>query len=72
MNNPDVGDILIDCYGNKMVVLNILEGIQGECSVLLNGRVRIVNTSSSSITSIVKKEDKHKSSNNAKKRRKNG
>ncbi len=47
------GDILIDCYGNKMVVLDPLEGNTGDCYVLLNGRVKLVNTMSSSI---VKKE----------------
>ena len=47
------GDILIDCHGNKMVVLDLLEGKTGDCYVLLNGRVKLVNTMSSSI---VKKE----------------
>ena len=47
------GDILIDCHGNKMVVLDPLEGNTGDCYVLLNGRVKLVNTMSSSI---VKKE----------------
>lgn len=55
MNSPNVGDILVDCHGNKMVVLNLLD-VPGECYVLLNGRVKLVNSMSSSIASIVKKE----------------
>lgn len=55
--NPSVvkGDILIDCHGNKMVVLDLLEGSPGvqDVLVLLNGRVKLVNAMSSSI---VKKE----------------
>tara|TARA_B100000282_G_C31337802_1_gene311945 strand:- start:99 stop:314 length:216 start_codon:yes stop_codon:yes gene_type:complete len=49
------GDILIDCHGNKMVVLDLLDrspGVQ-DVLVLLNGRVKLVNAMSSSI---VKKE----------------
>lgn len=51
--NVSKGDILIDCHGNKMVVLDPLEGNTGDCYVLLNGRVKLVNAMSSSI---VKKE----------------
>lgn len=49
------GDILIDCHGNKMVVLDLLDGSPGvqDVLVLLNGRVKLVNAMSSSI---VKKE----------------
>tara|TARA_B100000282_G_C31615857_1_gene437004 strand:+ start:552 stop:767 length:216 start_codon:yes stop_codon:yes gene_type:complete len=51
MESPKVGDILIDCHGNKMVVVDLLK--HGECYVLLNGRVKLVNPMGSSI---VKKE----------------
>ena len=47
------GDILVDRHGNKMVVLDPLEGMSGDCYVLLNGRVKLVNTHS---PWIVKKE----------------
>lgn len=47
------GDILIDRYGNKMVVLEPVSDINGDCYVLLNGRVKLINTNSSLI---VKKE----------------
>jgi len=47
------GDILIDCHGNKMVVIDPLTGNTGDCYVLLNGRVKLINTMGSSI---VKKE----------------
>lgn len=48
------GDILIDCHGNKMVVIDPLTNNNtGDCYVLLNGRIKLINTMSSSI---VKKE----------------
>ena len=56
MNSSVVkGDILIDCHGNKMVVVGLLEGKPGvqDVLVLLNGRVKLVNALGSSI---VKKE----------------
>lgn len=53
-NIPRVGDILIDCHGNKMVVLDLLDSNSGDCYVLLNGRVKLVNAMSSSI---VEKEE---------------
>ena len=47
------GDILVDRYGNKMVVLDPVSDNTGDCYVLLNGRVKLINTNSSLI---VKKE----------------
>ena len=53
VRNISKGDILVDCHGNKMVVLDPLTGKTGDCYVLLNGKVKLINALSSLI---VKKE----------------
>ncbi len=45
-DSPRVGDILEDRIGNKMVIVDILNDTAGECYVLLNGRIKLVNPSS--------------------------
>ena len=43
------GDILVDRHGNKMVVLDPVSDSTGDCYVLLNGRVKLINMKSSFI-----------------------
>lgn len=45
--SPRIGDILEDRYGNKMVIVDVLAERTGECYVLLNGKVKLVNSQSS-------------------------
>jgi hypothetical protein len=45
---PSRGDILIDRNGNQMIVLDIIS--TGDCYVLCNGKVKLVNSASSFIT----------------------
>ena len=45
-NSPRVGDILTDRNGNKMVIVDLVDQHTGDCYVLLNGRVKLVNTQS--------------------------
>ena len=53
---PRVGDILEDRIGNKMVVVDVLQENPGECYVLLNGRIRLVNAQGSFIIKSHKKK----------------
>ena len=54
--SPKVGDILEDTVGNKMVVVDVLPERSGECYVLLNGRVKLVNAQGPFIIKSHKKE----------------
>tara|TARA_B100000212_G_C27345793_1_gene521250 strand:- start:819 stop:1046 length:228 start_codon:yes stop_codon:yes gene_type:complete len=45
-SSPRVGDILTDRNGNKMVIVDLVDRHTGDCYVLLNGRVKLVNTQS--------------------------
>lgn len=45
--SPNVGDILEDRHGNKMMIVDVLTGRTGECYVLLNGKVKLINSQSS-------------------------
>ena len=54
--NPKVGDILEDTVGNKMVVVDVLPERSGECYVLLNGRIKLVNAQGPFIIKSHKKE----------------
>tara|TARA_B100001094_G_scaffold308778_1_gene341799 strand:- start:554 stop:760 length:207 start_codon:yes stop_codon:yes gene_type:complete len=49
------GDILEDRHGNKMVVIDVVPESVGDCYVLLNGRIKLVNPSSSFIIKSHKK-----------------
>jgi hypothetical protein len=46
-NYPCVGDILEDRHGNKMVIVDVLTERTGECYVLLNGKIKLINSQSS-------------------------
>ena len=44
---PNGGDIVEDRQGKKMVIVDVLTGRTGECYVLLNGKVKLINSQSS-------------------------
>ncbi len=47
VSHPNVGDILEDRNGNKMVVVDVVSREAGECYVLMNGRIKLVSAQSS-------------------------
>jgi len=46
---PTAGDILEDRYGNKMVIVDVIGERTGDCYVLLNGKIKLVNARNSFI-----------------------
>jgi len=46
VSSPKVGDILVDRNGNKMVIVDLVNKLTGDCYVLFNGRVKLVNAQS--------------------------
>ena len=64
--NVAKGDILVDRYGNKMVVLEPVSDVNGDCYVLLNGRVKLINTNRSLILKKETASNNHARSNRQK------
>tara|TARA_B100001094_G_C18102397_1_gene756499 strand:+ start:778 stop:984 length:207 start_codon:yes stop_codon:yes gene_type:complete len=46
---PSPGDILEDRHGNRMVIVDVVGERTGDCYVLLNGKVKLVNAKNSFI-----------------------
>ena len=47
--SPSPGDILEDRHGNRMVIVDVVGERTGDCYVLLNGKVKLVNAKNSFI-----------------------